>query len=204
MDPKAHWDNVYRSTPLTKVSWFQPHAIRSLDLIRRVCPTTCGPLIDVGGGTSTLVDDLLDAGYQDLTVLDISAVALEEARERLGGRAGLVRWLEADILNAPLRRAAYSVWHDRAVFHFLTEPHDRSRYVAKVREAVRPGGFVLVATFAQEGPPRCSGLEVARYSPETLHAEFGAGFRLLSSEHEEHVTPRGVHQAFIYCLCRMS
>jgi SAM-dependent methyltransferase len=203
MDPKSHWERVYHSKLPTQVSWYQPHALRSLSLIRRVSPPPDGAIIDVGGGASTLIDDLLDAGYHDLTVLDLSATALAKSRARLGTRANHVRWLEADILEAPLPVAGYSVWHDRAVFHFLTAAADRARYVAQVRRAVRPGGFVLVATFADDGPTRCSGLEVNRYSPATLHAEFGEPFRLLTSEREEHVTPGGVYQAFIYCLCRM-
>ena len=203
MDLKSHWDCIYRDKLPTQVSWYQLHARRSLDLIRRVSPPLDGAIIDVGGGASTLVDDLLDAGYHDLTVLDLSAAALTVARRRLGTRANTVRWVEADVLNASLRKAGYSVWHDRAAFHFLTAPADRARYVAQVRQAVRIGGFVLVATFADDGPTRCSGLEVARYSPEALHAEFGAPFQLMSSEREEHVTPLGVRQAFIYCLCRI-
>ena len=203
MDPKSHWERVYRTKLPTQVRWYQPHALRSLDLIRRVSPPPNGAIIDVGGGASTLTDDLLDAGYQDLTVLDLSGSALAQPRARLGARAGCVRWVEADVLNAPLPRAAYSVWHDRAVFHFLTEPADRASYVAQVRRAVRPGGFVLVATFADDGPTRCSGLDVHRYSPEALHAEFGAPFRQVASEREEHITPAGVLQAFTYCLCRV-
>jgi SAM-dependent methyltransferase len=203
VDLKSHWERIYRDKLPTQVSWYQPHALRSLDLIRRVSPPPDGALIDVGGGASTLIDDLLDAGYHDLTVLDLSAAALAETRTRLGAQAGGVRWIEADILDAPLPKAGFSVWHDRAVFHFLTAPVDRARYVAQVRQAVRPGGFVLVATFADDGPTRCSGLEVTRYSPEALHAEFGAPFQLMASEREEHVTPAGVRQAFIYCLCRI-
>lgn len=203
MDSKSHWEHVYRTKLRTQVSWYQPHALRSLDLIRRVSPPPNGPIIDVGGGTSTLVDDLLEAGYRDLTVLDLSATALTESRARLDTRAASVQWIEADILETPLPRATYSVWHDRAVFHFLTDPAHRARYVAQARAAVRSGGFVLIATFADDGPTRCSGLEVARYSPATLHAEFGAGFSLTASEREEHLTPSGVRQAFVYCLCRI-
>src|SRR5574342_563260 len=164
MDPKSHWERIYRTKHPTQVSWYQPHAQRSLDLIRRVSPPPNGAIIDVGGGASNLIDDFLDAGYHDLTVLDLSATALAETRTRLGPHAGNVRWIEADILNASLPQARYSVWHDRAVFHFLTEPVDRASYIAQVRRAVRPGGFVLVATFADDGPTRCSGLEVRRYS----------------------------------------
>jgi SAM-dependent methyltransferase len=203
MDSKAHWEHVYRSKLPTEVSWYQPHAVRSLDLIQRVSAPPNGPIIDVGGGTSPLVDDLLAAGYTDLTVLDLSVTALAEARARLATRAGLVQWVEADILKAGLPAGRYSVWHDRAVFHFLTARADRARYVAQVHRAVRPGGFVLIATFANDGPTRCSGLEVTRYSADTLHAEFGAGFRLLTSEREEHFTPAGARQAFVYCLCRV-
>ena len=203
MDSRSHWEGIYRNKLPTQVSWYQPHARRSLHLIRRVSPPLDGAIIDVGGGASTLVDDLLDAGYDDLTVLDLSGAALAVARARLGSRANTVRWVEADVLDASLPKTGYSVWHDRAAFHFLTAPGDRARYVAQVRRAVRPGGFVLVATFADDGPTRCSGLEVARYSPEALHAEFGAPFHLMTSEGEEHVTPAGVRQAFIYCLCRV-
>ena len=203
MDRKAHWERIYRDKLPTQVSWYQPHALRSLDLIRRVSPPPDGAIIDVGGGASTLIDDLLDAGYHDLTVLDLSATALAKTLTRLGAQAGSIRWIEADILDAQLPRAGYSVWHDRAVFHFLTAPADRARYVAQVRRAVRSGGFVLVATFADDGPTRCSGLEVTRYSPEALHAEFGNPFQLMASEREEHITPGGARQAFIYCLCRI-
>src|SRR3989442_807916 len=203
MDLKSHWEDIYRNKLPTQVSWYQPHALRSWSLIRRVSPSPDGAIIDVGGGASTLIDDLLGAGYHDLTVLDLSATALAEARTRLGARANAVRWIEADILEASLPKAGYSVWHDRAVFRFLTAPDDRARYVAQVRRAVRSGGFVLVATFADDGPTRCSGLEVNRYSSDALHAEFGAPFRLMASEREQHVTPGGVRQAFIYCLCRV-
>src|SRR5436309_6420648 len=177
MDPKSHWEGIYRNKLPTQVSWYQPHARRSLDLIRRLSPPPGGAIIDVGGGASTLIDDLLDAGYHDLTVLDLSAAALAIARRRLGARANAVRWIEADILEASLPKA--------------------------VRRAVWSGGFVLVATFADDGPTRCSGLEVARYSPEALNAEFGAPFQLMASEREEHVTPAGIRQAFIYCLCHV-
>jgi SAM-dependent methyltransferase len=203
MDPKSHWEHVYRTNRSTQVSWYQPHARRSLELLQRVSPPPDGPIIDVGGGASTFIDDLLDTGYRDLTVLDLSATALAEARARLGTRAASVQWLEADILDVSLAGARYSVWHDRAVFHFLTAPADRARYIAQTRAAVRPGGFVLVATFADDGPTRCSGLDVARYSAAELDAEFGPAFRLLVSEREEHLTPGGARQAFNYCLWRV-
>jgi SAM-dependent methyltransferase len=204
MARREHWDHIYRSTAASDVSWYQPTPTVSLELIRRVAPDLDAPIIDVGGGASTLVDALLDAGYRDVTVLDLSGAALAVARERLGARAAQVTWLESDVLTAPLPAGGYAVWHDRAVFHFLTDPRDRERYVAKTREAVRPDGHVIVASFAPDGPTRCSGLDVVRYSPETMHAQFGAGFRLLDSVREEHHTPSGATQAFVYCLCRVA
>lgn len=203
MDGKAHWQRVYDTKAPDAVSWFQPTAERSLALIRRVLPgATSGPIIDVGGGASVLVDDLLDAGYGDVTVLDLAGSALATAQARLGTRAAAVRWLEADVRTAALPAHHYAVWHDRAVFHFLTDAADRAAYVRQVQHAVRPGGYVLVATFAEDGPTKCSGLPVARYSAEQLHGEFGGEFTLLASEREEHPTPTGAVQGFIYCLCR--
>ncbi|MEO6526346.1 MAG: class I SAM-dependent methyltransferase [Gemmatimonadaceae bacterium] len=204
MTHREHWDRVYRQKPASDVSWYQPEATVSLDLIRRATPDLQAPIIDVGGGASTLVDGLLEAGYRNVTVLDIAGAALAVARQRLGDDASRVTWLDSDVLTAPLALAGFAVWHDRAVFHFLTDPNDRARYVAKVREAVRPGGHVIVASFAPEGPDRCSGLDVVRYSPDTMHAQFGAGFQLLDSVREEHHTPAGVTQAFVYCLCRVA
>jgi SAM-dependent methyltransferase len=138
-----------------------------------------------------------------LTVLDLSPAALQLARLRLGDRASGVDWRAADVLEAPLETHAFDVWHDRAVFHFLTDESDRRRYVEQVQRAVRPGGLVIVATFAEDGPLRCSGLEVARYSPTQLHAVFGAPFTLLESHRELHTTPSGATQAFTYCVCRV-
>ena len=174
-----------------------------MSLIRRVAPDRSAAIIDVGGGASTLVDGLLVEGYSSVTVLDVSSAALAEAYERLGGDAARVTWLEANVLHAALPASAYDVWHDRAVFHFLTEAEDRGRYVEQVRRSVRLGGHVIVATFASDGPTKCSGLEVARYAPEELHGEFGSDFQLVDSAREEHHTPTGVVQPFIYCLCRV-
>jgi len=203
MDTKKHWETIYRTKPTSEVSWFQPEAKKSLELIRRVAPERGAPIVDVGGGASVLADDLLVAGYTDITVLDLARSALDSARARLGAAASeRVQWLEADVRTAQLAAARYAVWHDRAVFHFLTEAEDRARYVAQVSQAVRPGGYVIVATFADDGPTRCSGLPVHRYSTEALHDEFGSEFRLVASERENHETPGGEIQAFIYCLCR--
>jgi SAM-dependent methyltransferase len=203
MDRTRHWQTIYETKAADEVSWYQPEARLSLELIRRVTSDLDAPIIDVGGGASTLVDGLLDAGYRAVPVLDLAAAALERARARLGERAAGVRWVAADVLEAPLPDGAYAVWHDRAVFHFLTDAADRARYVVQARRAVRPGGHVIVASFGPEGPERCSGLEVVRYTPEAMHAEFGADFRLLDSTREEHRTPWGSTQAFVYCLCRV-
>jgi SAM-dependent methyltransferase len=199
---KAHWDRIYRSVSPELVSWYQREHALSLDLIQGAVPDRSSAIIDVGGGASTLVDGLLAAGYRRLTVLDLSGVALAAARTRLGAVAARVTWLAADVLTAQFASHAYDLWHDRAVFHFLTDPSDRQRYVAQARLAVRPGGHLLIATFAPDGPPRCSGLEVRRYSPDELGVELGAGFLLLSSHREEHRTPGGRTQAFSYCLFR--
>jgi SAM-dependent methyltransferase len=202
MNRKEHWETVYRTKRPTEVSWYQEEAALSARMIREVTPERSVAIIDVGGGASVLVSQLASAGYRDLTVLDLSGAAIAAARAALGPRAELVHWIEADILEAQLPAAGYGVWHDRAVFHFLTEPAARATYVEQVRRAVAPGGHVLVATFAEDGPTRCSGLDVIRYSPASLHAEFGAGFSYVKAEREEHRTPSGSMQAFTYCLCR--
>jgi len=202
MNTKAHWENIYQSKEPTQVSWFQSHAEISLGLIQRSGILPEEPIIDIGGGTSTLVDDLLANGYQAITVLDISGQALRLAQRRLGAQVGRVTWLEGDITEVSLAPETYAVWHDRAVFHFLTQPAERQRYIERARQAVRPGGFVIVATFAVDGPSRCSGLDVVRYSPESLHAEFGSDFELVDRAEETHHTPAGAEQKFMYCCCR--
>jgi SAM-dependent methyltransferase len=202
MQSKEHWEQVYATKATDAVSWFQEHAEHSLRLIRETGVPLSASIIDGGGGASTLVDDLLANGYSRLTVLDLSAAALAAARDRLGERGGAVQWLEADITRAVLPAHAYDVWHDRAVFHFLTSPADRKAYVQAVLRAVKPGGHVIVATFAEDGPTRCSGLPVRRYGAQELHAEFGERFVLLRHEREAHRTPFGTTQQFVYCYCR--
>jgi 2-polyprenyl-3-methyl-5-hydroxy-6-metoxy-1,4-benzoquinol methylase len=204
MPSKAHWEQVYTRKPAAEVSWYQEHAEQSLRLIRGTGAPRSAAVIDVGGGASTLVDDLLADGYTAVTVLDLSANALAAARQRLGARADAVTWIEVSITDVALPRHAYDVWHDRAVFHFLTTPQERRAYVAAVQRAVKPGGHVIVATFAEDGPTQCSGLPVMRYSPAELHAQFGAAFSLLGQEREEHHTPAGAVQKFIYCYCRLA
>src|SRR5687767_14173975 len=160
MSLKTHWEHIYQAKAPTQVSWYQEHSLQSLEFIAQTGIAKTGHLIDVGGGPSALVGDLLNSGYQHITVLDISVAALQAARERLGSRANEVTWLEADVLQTKMPHQEYDLWHDRAVFHFLTEPEDRRLYVNAVKEAVKPRGHVIVATFASDGPERCSGLTV--------------------------------------------
>lgn len=202
VNSKAHWERVYREKRVDEMSWYQAEARFSLGLIQEVVPELSATMIDVGAGASTLVDGLVAAGYRHLTVLDVSGEAIRHAQDRMDDRQALVEWIEGDVLTVPLPAAAYDLWHDRAAFHFLTSEADRRRYVEQARHAVRPGGYVLVATFAEDGPTKCSGLDVVRYSPEKLQSEFGGEFVLVKSAKEEHRTPRGVTQSFAYCLCR--
>jgi ubiquinone/menaquinone biosynthesis C-methylase UbiE len=203
MKREQYWERIYRTKPSTELSWYQPEARLSLDMISRVAPGLNDAVLDVGGGTSTLVDGWLDRGYREVTVLDLASAGLARAQERLGERAAQVRWIVADALEAPLPPASCALWHDRAVFHFLTDAGDRARYVAEVRRVVRPGGHVIIASFGPEAPSRCSGLEVVRYDSYRLHSEFGSAFRLLDSTKENHRTPAGPVQPFVYCLCRV-
>lgn len=200
---RTHWEKVYRSKAPDEVSWYRPHLDLSLKIIEDAAPDRASAVIDVGGGEATLVDDLLARGYRDVTVLDISQVALDVARERLGAAGASVRWIAGDITKVPLETARYDVWHDRAVFHFLTRPEDRVAYVRQVARAVKPRGLVIVATFGPEGPEKCSGLDVVRYDAAGLHGEFGPKFRLLDSVTERHETPWGAPQQFVYCFCRV-
>ncbi|SCZ63720.1 class I SAM-dependent methyltransferase [Thiohalomonas denitrificans] len=197
-DRKAHWEEVYRSKSDREVSWFQPDPRLSLELIAATGLGCDEPIIDVGGGASRLVDILLLNGYEDLSVLDVAGEALRSSQRRLGDLQTRVSWFEQDVTCfVPPRR--FSVWHDRAVFHFLTEPADREAYRSVLGRAVRPGGQVIIAAFAPDGPERCSGLEVVRYAPDTLATELGQGFQLLEHRTEEHRTPAGKIQKFSYC-----
>lgn len=195
-----HWEAVYSNKATDQVSWFQLHAASSLRLITESVGADAH-IIDVGGGASVLVDNLLDAGYRNLTVLDLAPSALAVSQARLGERAQSVQWRVGDVTQVELPVAQYDVWHDRAVFHFLTDPDDRARYVAQVLKSVKPGGRLIVATFGPGGPLQCSGLDVVCYTPDALHAEFGAPFRLLKHETEIHHTPTGKEQEFVYCYC---
>ncbi|QDV35572.1 class I SAM-dependent methyltransferase [Tautonia plasticadhaerens] len=198
---KGHWEQVYSTRGETGVSWYQSEPALSLDLIRSVAPAAHGRIIDVGGGASVLVDRLLDLGFETVAVLDISRTALETARARLGRRSGAVRWIEADVTEVR-DIGTFDIWHDRAVFHFLTEAADRARYAELARRTVLPGGHLIIATFADDGPRRCSDLDVCRYNPGSLASEFGNGFSLVGSAGETHTTPWGSQQAFTYGVFR--
>ena len=199
MDVQAHWESIYTSKAPDRVSWYRPHLEASLALVQRISANPSVSLIDVGGGASTLVDDLLAGGYRNLTVLDVAASAIETSRLRLGPLAEHVRWIVADVLRVSLPSAAYDIWHDRAVFHFLTDAADRAAYVRQVAQAVRSGGHVIVSTFGPEGPMKCSGLDAVRYDAPSLQREFGSGFRLLEGFTELHQTPFGTVQQFLCC-----
>ncbi len=203
MDTESHWENVYSTKSADAVSWFQPQATRSLAIIKQLLPDTTGRILDVGGGASTLVDGLIEANYSNLSVLDLSSSALEVARNRLGPESDRVSWLQGDVTRLSLPKHSIDLWHDRAVFHFLTSEADRQSYIHAVLNSVKPGGHVIVATFAEDGPEKCSGLPVRRYSATALHDEFGSPFTLLGHQREVHQTPFNTSQSFVYCYCRV-
>jgi 2-polyprenyl-3-methyl-5-hydroxy-6-metoxy-1,4-benzoquinol methylase len=204
VDTKSHWEKVYAGKTPEGVSWYRPHLETSLALIgRATIGNKSASILDVGGGESTLVDDLLERGYENITVLDISQVAVDVTRKRLGPAAARVRWVTGDITQVQEEPSSCDVWHDRAVFHFLTAPGERLAYVRNAARTVKPGGHVIVSTFGPEGPAKCSGLDVMRYDAESLHAEFGVRFRLMESSKELHRTPFGGTQQFLYCYCRV-
>ena len=203
-DTKTHWEHVYLTKSADQVSWYRPHLEMSLSLIERAAGGVSAPIIDVGGGESTLVDDLLARGHQDITVLDISQAAIDATEKRLKEAAHRVHWITADVTTVQLAPAVYEVWHDRAVFHFLTSKEQRDAYVNTVKRAVRHGGQVIISTFGPEGPTKCSGLDTMRYDAESLHREFGSQFHLVESSTELHHTPFETTQQFLYCHLRIS
>ncbi len=194
---RKHWDGVYRSKASTEVSWYQDVPDRSLELIKAAEHPLNDAIIDIGGGASTLVDHLLDAGYGDLTVLDLAETALDHSRERLGERADSVNWIVSDVVHFEPQRL-YRLWHDRAVLHFLTDAKDRERYVDVLRRALVPGGHAVIATFGPAGPLKCSGLEIRRYTVGMLEELLGAEFEQRSHELANHRTPMGATQQFLY------
>ncbi len=195
---KDHWEHVYSDKEATEVSWFQQCPENSLGLIKATGVEKSARIIDIGGGASTLVDFLLAAGYQDLSVLDIAQSAIEQAKDRLGQDAAKIKWIVQDITKFTTEEA-FDVWHDRAVFHFLTDGEDRLSYVKAMTDALKPGAHAIIATFNLDGPEKCSGLEIVQYSPESLSAIFSEDFQLIETSTEQHETPSGGSQSFVYC-----
>jgi SAM-dependent methyltransferase len=196
-----HWESVYATKGEDEVSWFQEAPEPSLRLIELAGASRSSGIIDIGGGASRLVDYLVSQGYEDLTVLDLSAAALASARSRIGDKADRVTWIAADVTAWEPSRT-YDVWHDRAAFHFLTDPKDQVAYVARLRRALRPGGHAIIGTFAPDGPERCSGLIVSRYDAHSLAATLGSGFELIDTRRHEHATPWGARQKFQFSTFR--
>lgn len=201
MQDESHWSEVYRTKPSDSVSWYQPSPEPSLRALERFGVPSSTSLIDVGGGASNLVDALIERGWFDLSVLDIAAPALEVAKARLGEAAARVQWQVADITSWVPGRS-YDVWHDRAVFHFLTGADQRAAYRRALHLGGAPGGLIIMATFALDGPERCSGLPIQRYDPAGLSRELGTAFELVGDWREEHMTPAGGRQAFNWCAFR--
>lgn len=195
-----HWDRVYETKSPEEVSWYSPHLETSIELIKRVSNDRTRAIIDVGGGESTLVDDLLSSGYTDVTVLDISEKAIEVTKQRLGMPAGRVKWIGQNICETDLPADRYHLWHDRAVFHFLTTPEQRAAYISRAATVIRRNGHLIIGTFGPQAPERCSGLDVVRYDAAALQEEFGPQFHLLDSQITQHVTPARELQQFLYCL----
>ena len=203
MNSRDHWNQIYSTKASDQVSWYSPQLSVSLDLIEHASIPQSAYIIDVGGGESTLVDDLLASGYMNLTVLDISQTAIDACKHRLGTDGERVHWIAADITLVEFGESQFDLWHDRAVFHFLTTQEGRTAYVRQLTQAVKVGGHVIIGTFGPEGPTRCSGLDVVRYDAESLHNEFGGRFRLVESSEKLHYTPSGAVQQFLYCHFRL-
>lgn len=203
MHLQQHWENVYHTTDSSSVSWYSPHLETSLQLVRQLVPALDTAILDVGSGASILPDDLLAAGYGNLTLLDISQQALDIVQQRLGSSAQYINWLVGNVLDVALPAGHYGLWHDRAVFHFLTSRQDRQRYVQQALHAIKPGGYIIMATFGMKGPEQCSGLDVMRYDADSLYGEFGSAFQPLGSLTTGHQTPAGKVQEFLYCYCRV-
>ncbi len=200
MSTTEHWERVYQKNAPHAVGWYTPHLQISLQWIQEVCPDTSAAIIDAGGGACTLVDDLLHRHYTHLTVLDISPTAIQLAQKRLGEQAQQVTWLKGDILTYPFSPEAYNLWHDRAVFHFLQDGKQKAQYIGQAVRALKPGGYLLLAVFSPEAPPKCSGLPVSRYTTDDLEKLMEKQFRLLRHQKHLHITPSGVAQQYVYCL----
>ena len=197
-DWKTHWESLYAEKKSSEVSWYQSHPQHSLALIGDTGIGTAAGIIDIGGGASTLVDHLLQAGYRDITVLDIARTAIEQTRERLGNLSQQVTWVEDDVTGYSPGRT-FDIWHDRAVFHFLTHERDRDLYLEALHHTLKPGGQAIIATFSDIGPSQCSGLDIIRYNPGSLSLALGPQLHLAETLTEEHRTPDGGLQQFVYC-----
>ena len=202
MNQKDHWQQVYSTRQTESLGWYKPHLATSISWIKALNLDVEDPVIDIGGGASTLVDDLLELGHRSITVLDISDNATSTARRRLAKKAELVTWLEGDITSIDLPTNYYALWHDRAVFHFLTEQEQQQKYRHNLLTSLKPGGYLVIGTFAPEAPAICSGLPVQRYSQEQLVKVLGEEFELMRHQKELHITPGGVEQMYIYCQFR--
>jgi 2-polyprenyl-3-methyl-5-hydroxy-6-metoxy-1,4-benzoquinol methylase len=200
---KAHWETVYSTKGENEVSWFQESPAPSLELIALARPTPLSAIVDIGGGASRLVDSLVADGFGNVTVLDLSEAALASAKARLGDRGQCVHWVTADVTRWNPTQT-YDIWHDRAAFHFLTEPSDRDAYVARLKQAITPGGHAIIGTFALDGPEKCSGLPVNRYDAASLGEALGSGFELIDTRRHEHATPWNSTQRFQFCVFRRS
>jgi SAM-dependent methyltransferase len=204
MDVRSHWEQVHATKDPKQVSWYRPHLERSLELIERAAQDRLASILDVGSGQSTLVDDLLGRGYENISVLEISQTALDALKERVGKAGAAVQWICGDVTETVLSEASFDLWHDRAVFHFLTTVDQRRAYVERVKTALKPGGSLIVSTFGPSGPERCSGLAAMRYDASSLGSEFGDRFRLVESSLDLHETPSGAVQQFLSCWYRFS
>lgn len=200
MGAQSHWEHIYQSKSPLETSWYEPHLETSLDWVMKAAPDRGASIVDVGGGESTLVDDLMAQGYQALTVLDVSQAALGKSQQRLGDAARRIRWIAGEVTEAALPERAYDLWHDRAAFHFFTQPEQRAAYVRRLTASLRNGGQVIMATFGPEGPQKCSGLATMRYDADSLLRELGPDFRIARHELVDHKTPFGTTQQFLYCL----
>ena len=199
MDCRSHWNKIFSTKLTSDVSWYQPHLQLSLQLISNTASGRDAKIIDVGGGDSSLVDDLIQHRYANLTILDISSQAIKRAKERLKDAGSVVQWIETDILQAQLRRSYFDVWHDRAMFHFLVDTNDKNKYLDIAADSIKPNGQLIVGSFAPDGPQQCSGLPTIRYSQEALAEHLKSHFEFVESLWEDHVTPQGKKQQFIYC-----
>ena len=199
MSDQNHWNHIYSNLPASKVGWFKPHLETSLAWIEALDLDPQEPVIDVGGGASTFVDDLLEKGYKNLTVLDISESAIQIARKRLSTTSSTVTWLVGDVTEIELPYRYYLLWHDRAVFHFLIEPEAQQKYKEALLNSLKPGGNFIIGTFTPEAPPQCSGLPVQRYDADLLAEKFGDNFEQKHHRYEVHTTPGGVKQSYVYC-----